>query len=63
MEREAKRFDYTVLDKAVEDSQKIYVDEIIDDVANSAAIEVISDLSTGEYVVIDIRAEDECIEI
>ena len=62
MEREAKRFDYTVLDKAVEDAQKIYVDEIVDDVANSAAIEVISDLSTGEYVVIDIRAEEECIE-
>ncbi len=38
MEREAKRFDYTVLDKAVEDAQKIYVNEIIDDVANSAEI-------------------------
>ena len=62
MEKEAKRFDYTVLDKAVEEAQTIYVDEIIDDVTNSAAIEVISDLTTGEYVVIDIRAEDECIE-
>jgi len=62
MEREAKRFDYTVLDKAVEDAQHIFVDEIVDDVANSASIEVISDLDTGEYVVIDIRAEDDCIE-
>lgn len=61
MEKEAKRFDYTVLDKAVEDAQKIYVDEIVDDVANSAEIEVISDLSTGDYVIIDIRAEEECI--
>jgi len=62
MEREAKRFDYAVLDKAVEDAQHIFVDEIVDDVANSASIEVISDLNTGEYVVIDIRAEDGCVE-
>ena len=62
MEKEAKRFDYTVLDKAVVNAQHIFVDEIVDDVANSASIEVISDLDTGEYVVIDIRAEDDCIE-
>lgn len=62
MEKEAKRFDYTVLNKAIEDSVKIYVDEIAEDIANSAPIEVIHDLSSGEYVVIDIRAEEECIE-
>ncbi len=62
MEKEAKRFNYTVLDKAVEDAQHIFVDEIVDDVATTANIEVISDLDTGEYVVIDIRAEDDCIE-
>jgi thiamine biosynthesis protein ThiI len=61
MEREAKRFDYTVLDKAVEEAQHINVDEILDDVTNNAAIEVVNELS-DEYVVIDIRAEDECIE-
>ena len=62
MEKEAKRFDYSVLDKAVEDAQKIYVDEIVDDVTNAAPIEVINDLNDDKYVVIDIRAEDECIE-
>jgi thiamine biosynthesis protein ThiI len=62
MEKEAKRFDYSVLDKAVEDAQKIYVDEIIDDVTNAAPIEVIHDLNDDNYVVIDIRAEDECIQ-
>jgi len=62
MEREAKRFDYSVLDKAVEDAQKIYVDEILDDVTNTASIEVIHDLTGGNYVVIDIRPEEECIE-
>ena len=62
MEREAKRFDYSVLDKAVDDAQKIYVDEILDDITNTASIEVIHDLTGGHYVVIDIRPEEECIE-
>jgi len=61
MEREAKHFDYSVLDKAVEEAQHIYVDEILDDVTNNTAIEVINKLS-DKYVVIDIRAEDACIE-
>ncbi len=62
MEKEAKRFNYEILDKAVEDAQHIYVDEIIDDITNAAPIEVIKDLSSDDnYVVIDIRAEDECI--
>jgi thiamine biosynthesis protein ThiI len=61
MEKEAKRFDYSVLDKAVEDAQHIYVDEIIDDITNNTAIEVISKLN-DDYIVIDIRAEDACIE-
>ena len=62
MEKEAKRFNYEVLDKAVEDAQTIYVDEIIDDVTKASPIEVISDLNSDDFVVIDIRAEDECIE-
>ncbi len=62
MEKEAKKFNYDVLEKSVEDAQTIYVDEIIDDVTNLAPIEVVNDLSSGEYTVIDIRAEDECIE-
>ncbi|WP_415398462.1 tRNA uracil 4-sulfurtransferase ThiI [Sulfurimonas sp. CS5] len=62
MEREAKKFNYEVLDKAVENAGTIYVDEVIDDVSNLAPIEVINDLDSGDYVVIDIRAEDECIE-
>ncbi len=61
MEREAKRFNYDVLDKAVKSAKSIYVDEVIDDVTNDAPIEVISDLSTGDYVVIDIRGEDEIL--
>jgi thiamine biosynthesis protein ThiI len=62
MEKEAKRFDYTVLDHAVNEAKKIYVDEIIDDVTNAAPIEVIHDLNNENYVVIDIRTDDDCIE-
>jgi len=61
MAKEAQRFNYDVLDKAVEDAKSIYVDEVIDDVTKDAPIEVIDDLSSGAYVVIDIRGEEECI--
>lgn len=61
MEREAKRFDYTVLDKAVEDAVSINVNDILDDVTTNTAIEVVQELSDN-MVVIDIRAEDACIE-
>ena len=62
MEREAKRFNYEVLDQAVTDAKSIYVDDIIDDITESAPIEVISSLDSGDYVVIDIRGEEETIE-
>jgi len=62
MEKVALKFDYDVLNKAVEDAQHIYVHEIIDDINNLEAVEVVSDLSTGEFVVIDIREEAECIK-
>jgi len=62
MEKEAKQFDYEVLNKAVEDAQHIYVDEIIDDITDLAPIEVVHDLDSDDFVVIDIRPEDGCIE-
>jgi len=62
MQKEAVRFDYSVLDKAVEEAQHIYVDEIVEDINNLAAVEVVSDLDSDEFVVIDIRAEGECIQ-
>lgn len=62
MEKEAKRFNYEVLDRAVDDAQHIYVDEVVADVAKMAAIEVVEELDIKKHVVIDIRAEDGCIE-
>jgi thiamine biosynthesis protein ThiI len=62
MEKVARQFNYDVLDKAVQDAQSIYVHDIVDDVANLAAVEVIADLSSDEYIVIDIRGEEETLE-
>ncbi len=62
MAREAKHFDYSVLDKAVKDAKQIFVDEVIDDVTAASPVEVISDVSSNDFIVIDIRAEDGCIE-
>jgi thiamine biosynthesis protein ThiI len=62
MEREGKRFDYAVLDKAVEDAKSIYVDEVIEDVTAHAPIEVIENVEDKEYIVIDIRGEEETIK-
>ncbi|HIP55014.1 MAG TPA: tRNA 4-thiouridine(8) synthase ThiI, partial [Sulfurimonas autotrophica] len=62
MEKVAQKFDYAVLAKAVDNAQHINVDEIAHDVANLSPIEVVSDVTTSNYVVIDIRPEDECIK-
>ena len=62
MEREAKRFDYSVLDRAVENSKSIYVDEVINDVTTNAPIEIINNIEDSEYVIIDIRGEEETIK-
>jgi len=62
MEKVAKQFNYDVLDKAVEDSKSIYVHDIVDDVSNLAAVEVVKDLNAADYVVIDIRGEKETLE-
>jgi len=63
MEEVSKRFNYEVLDTAVQNATKVFVDEIVDDINNSVGeIDVVSDLTTGEYVVIDIRQEEETIE-
>ncbi len=58
MEKEAARFDYAVLDAALEQVQSIPVDSIIDDVNQAEAVEVVKSLEPG-MVVIDIRREDE----
>lgn len=62
MEKIAKKFDYEVLNKAVEEAQHIYVHEIINDVNSLEAVEVIKDLTVGTFTIIDIREEGKPLE-
>ena len=62
MEKESKKFDYSVLDTAVENAVQINVDDVVNDVKDIGEIDIIDDLSSGEYTVIDIRQGNECIE-
>ncbi|BCN92942.1 tRNA sulfurtransferase [Thiomicrorhabdus immobilis] len=57
MEREAKRFNYEVLEEAIERSITIPVDKIIEDVNAAAPVEVVN--TPGDAKVIDIRRESE----
>ncbi len=58
MEKEAARFDYSVLESAVEQAVSIPVHTIIDDVNAAESVEVVSEV-TPDVTVIDIRREEE----
>lgn len=62
MEKEASHFDYTILDDAIKKSVFVNVDEIDKDITQIGQMEIISDLSGGDYTVIDIRQNDDCIK-
>lgn len=62
MEKVAKKFNYEVLNKAVENAVSIDVHNIIDDITNSEHIEVVNDISSKQYTIIDIRGEEDTIE-
>ena len=62
MEKEAKYFDYSILDEAVKNSVFVNVDEIDQDVSEIGQMEIVNDLSSGDYTVIDIRQSDDCIK-
>jgi len=62
MEKEAKAFNYEILDEAVRKAIFINVDEIDKDVNEIGQMEIITDLNDGDYTVIDIRQSDDCIK-
>ncbi len=62
MEREAKRFDYSVLDNAVANAKTIYVDEIVKDITDNAPIEIVTAPNPEHDVIIDIRADEKTVE-
>ena len=63
MEKEAIKFNMEVLDEAVKNAITINVDEIDKDIAQISDIEVVTDLTSGDYTVVDIRQSEECIEL
>ena len=62
MEKVALKFDYDVLSKAVESAEHLYVHEIVNNINTLESVEIVEDLSIDEFVVIDIRGEEETIE-
>ena len=62
MEKEAKYFDYSILDEAVKKSVFVNVDEIDQDVNQIGQMEIVNDLSGADYTVIDIRQTPDCIK-
>jgi len=60
LEKVKNAFDYTVLNKAIENAQTIYVDEIIEDINNKAPIEVVHNPHKDD-IIIDIRSEEEVL--
>ena len=62
MEKEAQRFNYDVLDQAITDAQTIYVDEVVEDVTQSAPVEIITTPQSDKHVIIDIRTDGKTIE-
>ncbi|AXH09879.1 tRNA 4-thiouridine(8) synthase ThiI [Malaciobacter halophilus] len=64
MEKESSKFDYSVVDKAVENRQITNIDEIIADISEIGQMEVVSNLEeTKKYTIIDIRQGQECIKV
>ncbi len=62
IDKVAKQFNYEVLEKAVKDAKKIYVDEIAEDINKTSTTQIVHTLSDND-VVIDIRGKDEPINL
>lgn len=59
---EARRFDYSVLQTAIENAVSVNVDEMDENINEIGKMEVVSDLANTNYTIIDIRQSEDCIE-
>ncbi len=62
MEREARKFDGSVLDAAVADAKTIDIDTVVADIEALSAVTVVHEADPEKHVVIDIRPEPGCVE-
>lgn len=58
VEKEAKKFDYTVLDIAIKNAKIKNIDEVLDDVCEVGSLEVVSSVGKNE-IIIDIRQSED----
>lgn len=58
VEKEAKKFDYTVLDIAIKNAKIKNIDEVLDDVCEVGSLEVVSSVGENE-IIIDIRQSED----
>ncbi|OCL95804.1 tRNA uracil 4-sulfurtransferase ThiI [Aliarcobacter thereius] len=62
VEKEARAFDYSVLDEAVKNMKLKSIDEVLDDVCEVGTLEVVNNLLKND-IVIDIRQSDDIIKL
>lgn len=62
VEKEASRFNYEILNEAVDKAIETNVDEIVEKIGEISQVDVVNDLSSGDYTVVDIRQEKECLK-
>ncbi|MBA1437855.1 MAG: tRNA 4-thiouridine(8) synthase ThiI [Epsilonproteobacteria bacterium] len=57
MEKVAQKFNYDVLQKAVDDAKIIDIDTVVDDVNQLQAVEIVNEIDPDKHTIIDIRTE------
>lgn len=61
MQKVAQKFNYDVLQEAVDNAQIIDIDMVVKDVNELQAVEIIHDIDPDKHTVIDIRAEEDVV--
>ncbi|WP_418178730.1 tRNA uracil 4-sulfurtransferase ThiI [Aliarcobacter lanthieri] len=61
VEKEAKAFDYSILDEAIKNAKIKSIDEVLDDICEIGSLEVVNEPNKND-IVIDIRQSLDCIK-
>jgi len=62
IEREAKRFNYSILDRAIENRKEIFIDEAVDSIVKAESVESVCKLNEKDTI-IDIRGREETVDV
>lgn len=61
VEKEAKNFDYTILEEAIKNAKIKNIDEVLDDVCEIGTLEVVNSVGENE-IIVDIRQSSEILK-